>query len=106
GLDPAAKSRAALALALGLAWDRRPEALELFAQVAPEHLDDYALEWLARAALWNDDWPLADEAITAMSATQRDETRWRYWAGRVAEAAGKRREAGRLYRSILERDNY
>src|SRR5690606_40159474 len=41
-LDAAGASRAALALALGLAWDRRPESLELFAEVRDEELDDYA----------------------------------------------------------------
>ena len=99
-------SRAALVLALGLAWDRRPEALELFARVAPEHVDDYALGWLARAALWAGDFALARDAIAKMSPAQQGETRWRYWAARAAEQAGERREARELYRSVLPTDNY
>jgi len=105
-LDRDDKSRAALALALGLAWDRRPEALEVFAEVLPKHLDDYALGWLARAALWSGDFARAGDAIAAMSAAQRDETRWRYWAARVAEKTGERERARELYRSVLARDNY
>jgi len=106
GLDRDETSRAMLALALGLAWDRRPEALEIFARVAPEHLDDYALGWLARAALWAGDFGRAAEAIAAMSPAQRDETRWRYWAARAAEQAGERGRARELYRSVLPTDNY
>src|SRR5690606_25082844 len=105
-LDARARSRAALALALGLAWDRRAEALDLFARVAAEDLDDYALGWLARAALWAGDWPLVESAIDRMSPEAREETRWRYWAARAAEQTGDRRRARDLDREILPRDNY
>ena len=105
-LDGDEKSRAALALALGLAWDRRSESLELFAEVMPEHLDDYALGWLARAALWSGDFARAGDAIAAMSSAQRGETRWRYWAARVAEKSGEHERARELYRSVLGTDNY
>ncbi|MFO7286357.1 MAG: transglycosylase SLT domain-containing protein [Gammaproteobacteria bacterium] len=105
-LDARARSRAALALALGLAWDRRTEALDYFARVSPEDLDDYALGWLARAALWAGDWRLVEKTIERMSSETRDETRWRYWAARAAEATGERERARELYRAILPRDNY
>lgn len=104
--DPAAESRAARALALGLAWDRHSQALEYFARVAPEDLDDYTLGWLARAALWAGDWRLAGDSIRAMSDEARNETRWRYFAARAAEVAGNHRRARELYRSVLPRDNY
>lgn len=105
-LGPAATSRFTLHLALGLAWDRRPEALELFTRVAAEDLDDYALTWLARAAMWSTEWRLAGDAIAAMSAEQREQARWRYWAARVAEQKGERSRARELYRSVLQVDNY
>src|SRR5690606_24359476 len=82
------------------------EAVELFGRVAPEHIDDYALGWLARAALWAGDFALAKDAIAAMSPAQQDETRWRYWAARAAEETGDRRKARELYREVLPTDNY
>lgn len=106
GLDADAESRFTLALALGLAWDRRPEALEMFARVRPGDLDDYALGWLVRAALWARDWSRARQAMDAMTAATREETRWRYWDARIAEQLGERRRARELYRSILPTDNY
>ncbi|MBN1239028.1 MAG: lytic transglycosylase domain-containing protein [Gammaproteobacteria bacterium] len=106
GMGRRAASPYALALALGLAWDRRSEALDYFAAVAPQDMNDYALTWQTRAALWAGDFALADESIAAMSDAQRDETRWRYWAARAAEAEGQRANAQALYRSILPTDNY
>lgn len=105
-LGPAATSRFTLHLALGLAWDRRPEALGLFARVAAKDLDDFALTWLARAAMWSGEWRLAGDAIAGMSAVQREQARWRYWAARVAGQTGQRSRARELYRSVLQADNY
>jgi soluble lytic murein transglycosylase len=95
----------ALALALGLAWDRRPEALHYFA-VAEGELDDYALEWRARAALWSGSWELVGSSIAAMSQQQRETARWRYWAARAAGEQGDRRSANALFESLLRDDNY
>ena len=39
-------------LAKGLAWDRRPEALDYFARVPSATLDAVGREWRARAAMW------------------------------------------------------
>lgn len=91
------------ALALGLAWDRRPESLEYFARVPAAWMDDYTLAWQARAALWAGDMHLARRSIAAMSPEQRSSAQWRYWAARVSE---DRDERERLYRSILPNDNY
>ncbi|MEN8259070.1 MAG: transglycosylase SLT domain-containing protein [Pseudomonadota bacterium] len=96
---------ARLSLAFGLAWDRDSRALDFFPFAGPA-LDDYAREWLARAALWNDDWPLVEAAIAGMSATQRAESAWRYWAARAAEAVGDPTRACALYESLLPDDNY
>jgi soluble lytic murein transglycosylase len=96
----------ALALALGLAWDRRSESLQYFERVQPADLDDYALEWQARAALWAGDWALAGKSIAAMSTAQRESARWRYWAARVAEQSNDPQLARQLYESVLIDDNF
>src|SRR5690606_26590806 len=96
----------ALALALPLSWDRRSESLQYFERVQPADLDDYALEWQARAALWAADWALAGKSIAAMSDEQRESARWRYWAGRIAEQSGDSKLARQLYEAVLPDDNY
>lgn len=106
GLSAQAASRYALALALPLSWDRRTEALQYFRRVQAADLDDFALEWQARAALWAEDWALAGKSIAAMSSEQRESARWRYWAARIAERNGDSRLAVQLYESVLLDDNY
>ncbi|HEY8521843.1 MAG TPA: transglycosylase SLT domain-containing protein [Gammaproteobacteria bacterium] len=103
-LDAAEADGLRQALALGLAWDRRPEALAQFE--ATQARDDYTLAWRVRAALWHGDWDTAEAAIAAMSDAERATPRWRYWAGRAAERRGDLAAAAALYESILPRDNY
>jgi soluble lytic murein transglycosylase len=94
------------ALAKGLAWDRRPEALEYFARVPTAAFDDVGLEWWVRAAMWDGDWAAVSEAIAAMSPAQQSEWSWRYWAARAAEKRGDADAARALYAAVLGSDNY
>ena len=96
----------ALALALGLAWNRAPSALEYFEQVAPSDLDDTSLEWWTRAALWARDWKTAGRVIAMMTATNRQTARWRYWSARIAEQTHDTQTAQTLYEGLLTDDNY
>ncbi len=106
GYDDTAASPYALRLALGLAWDRRPEALDYFARARDTDLDDYALEWQARAALWSGDWPRVERSIARMSDSSRNHARWRYWLARAAQAQGREREARERYEAIVPSDNF
>ena len=106
GLSKESASPYALALALALAWDRDPAALEIFNLVAPSDLDDPSLEWWARAALWSKDWKVAAHAIAAMTETNRHTARWRYWSARIAEQSQDSQQAQTLYAGLLADDNY
>jgi soluble lytic murein transglycosylase len=105
-LDGKESSRFARVLALGLAWDRRAEAMRAFGRIGSDDLDDYALEWLTRAAAWNDDWRAAADAVTAMSAELRKQSAWRYWGARSAEALGDHVAARASYEAIVADDNF
>jgi soluble lytic murein transglycosylase len=96
----------ALALALSLAWNHDPAALEYFNLVASPDFDDSALEWRARAAILAGDWKLASKSIVAMSETNGQTARWRYWAARAAAQLHDFSQARRLYESLLGDDNY
>ncbi len=105
-LDTRQASRYALATALGLAWSRRPGALEYFSLVQPEDFDDVAHEWHVRAALWVGEWARAAQAIAAMPETLRNQNRWRYWAARATEVAGEREAARGEYAGVVPSDNW
>ena len=104
-LDDTTASPFARALALGMAWSRKPETLGYFAQVLPADNDSLSAEWWARAALWAGDWQQAAKAISAMSESQRNEQRWRYWAARAA-AAGGDQAANDLLASLAQEDGW
>lgn len=106
GLTEETASPYALALALGLSWDRRPEALHYFKRVQPKDFDDTAREWHARAALWAGDWKLVGNIIAAMPDQQRSHARWRYWSARATEKNGDPKLARQLYESVLLDDNF
>lgn len=106
GLTHESASPYALALALALAWARDPAALEYFDQVAASDFDDPSLEWWARAALWAKNWKLAAHAIAAMTETNRQTARWRYWSARTSEESHDEQTAQRIYESLLADDNY
>lgn len=95
-----------LALAKGLAWDRRAEALDYFARVPRASLDDVGREWWARAALWAGDWGTVRAAIAAMPGAQQADWPWLYWTARAAEEQGDSDTARALYRATLQGDNY
>jgi soluble lytic murein transglycosylase len=96
----------ALAVALPLAWGRDARAEDFFARVSSHDLDDAALEWRARAALWVGNWPLVTQTIAAMSETNRQSARWRYWSARALEQAGDTTQAHRLFAALAPDDNY
>ena len=89
GLTEVTASPYALALgARAVVGSRSGSAALLQARRSPADLDDYALEWQARAAMWAATGTLVANTIAAMSDTQRGLTRWRYWAARAAERNG------------------
>jgi soluble lytic murein transglycosylase len=104
--DAKAASPYALALALALAWDRDPDALNYFSLADAADFDDAAREWQARAALWAQDWGLVVRSISSMSDANRRTARWRYWAARAAEQNKDLTLARQLYNSVLIDDNY
>src|SRR5215469_10229307 len=106
GLTRETGSPYALALALSLAWNHDPAALEYFDLVASRDFDDSALEWRSRAAILAGDWKIASKTIVAMSETNRRTARWRYWAARAAAQLHDSSQARRLYESLLSDDNY
>ena len=96
----------ALDVALALAWQRDARAETFFARVASRDLDDSALEWRARAALWAGNWTVVRQSIAAMSQANQQSARWRYWSARAADAAGDAPLAHQLFSALAPDDNY
>lgn len=110
-LKPSMATAEALTLsaALPLAWSRDPAALGLFQSAiqSGQPLDDRALEWRLRAALWSGEWLQVLAWTDALPATLAQQPRWRYWRARALETLGKAEQARPLYRALTgEFDTY
>lgn len=90
-------------IALMAAVDLEPAALEFLRRVPEEHRDVQLLEWWARLALAQGDWPEVGMVIDKLPQEQRDDHRWRYWRARAQLAAGEA-ELGSLALSALARE--
>jgi len=93
-------------LALGLAWDRRAEALEVFARLDVTAHDDYSRGWLVRSALWNGEVEKARDALRSMSTQTQSNSEWTYWRARTDELLGDETGARSRYTALTGRDNY
>jgi soluble lytic murein transglycosylase len=105
-LSSESASAFALAVALPLAWRRDAHAEDYFARVSTHDLDDNVLEWRARAAMWAGNWSLVTQTIAAMSETNRQTARWRYWSARALDQTGDPAQAHALWVALAPDDNY
>lgn len=82
------------------ALNREDRTLEFFADLPAE-------PWRVRAALWQQDWQAAQEAILSLNIDEQQSSRWQYWLGRSQAALGQVKSANDTLRAlVLERDYY
>jgi soluble lytic murein transglycosylase len=106
GFDNEARAQLRRSYALGLAYDRDPEAVRQFRDVPDSALDTLAREWRVRAALLHGDWRRASQWIEAMPEAQRSEPRWRYWQARLHARRRDREQARALYAEVAQEREY
>lgn len=93
------------ALALGLAWDREPDAVDYFGRL-PETADARVQEWRIRAALWNRKWDQAREWMARMPKALATQDRWTYWRARILEKKkATQAQAVSLYQGLSLQNN-
>ncbi|MEQ1440383.1 transglycosylase SLT domain-containing protein [Fontimonas sp. SYSU GA230001] len=92
--------------ALGLAWDRRPEALDWFRRLPQTAVDAEVHEWRVRAALWSGDAEQASAWLHELPAATGAEPRWTYWRARSLERLGRRQQSEQLYKTLAQDNGY
>lgn len=92
--------------ALGLAWDRRAEAIDWFRRLPDAAVDTEVQEWRVRAALWNGDAELASMWLHALPASMSEEPRWTYWRARSLERLGRRQQSTQLFKALAQDNGY
>lgn len=95
-----------VALALGLAWDRSPDAVEYMTQVPDAAADARVQEWRIRAALWSGNWEQAREWISRLPKSLATQDRWTYWRARALEKdKNTQAQAVSLYQGLSLQNN-
>jgi len=98
-LTPAQQGRVRYQIALWTVASYLPDSARRLAAVPESAYDERLHEWRTREAMARGDWPAALAAIRKMPASQRNDSRWRWFEGRLLEKTGKSAEANALYRA-------
>ncbi|PKM08105.1 MAG: lytic murein transglycosylase [Gammaproteobacteria bacterium HGW-Gammaproteobacteria-4] len=93
-------------LALWTVASYDPGAAERLARVPASAYDERLHEWRVREALARGDDAAALAALQAMPATQRGDSRWRYFEARLLERSGDAAAATALYRQVAQESNF
>ena len=94
------------ALALGLSWNRLPEALTYFEKIPEPVTDEKVLEWRLRAALWNGQWKLVRDWSQRLPKSMAALDRWSYWHARALEQNNKTaKQAKEFFQALSLKNN-
>lgn len=93
-------------VALGLAWDRMPDALTWLDSLHKDVIDDKVLEWRARAAIWANDWARLRKAINALPDQLNTKPEWQYWYGRALLGLGKTSDGKKKLHAVADDTSY
>lgn len=93
-------------VALGLSWDRKPEAIAAFRALPESAADARVHEWRVRSALWNRELELASQWLHQLPADMAAEPRWTYWRARTLEVLGRNRQSRPIYQTLAQEHGY
>ncbi|MGZ5621974.1 MAG: transglycosylase SLT domain-containing protein [Methylobacter sp.] len=87
-------------LAISLARNRNPEAYYRLSQLPV--VDAEVNEWKVRAALLEQNWRHVAEALSGLTAQERQDPKWQYWLARSLEQTGNSLQAQDVYIKLAE----
>lgn len=99
GLSAEQQGQVLYEIALWTVASYLPDSARRLAAVPESAYDERLHEWRTREAMARGDWPAALAAIRRMPPTQRNDSRWRWFEGRLLEKTGRTGEATALYRA-------
>ncbi|WP_313319135.1 transglycosylase SLT domain-containing protein [Stenotrophomonas sp.] len=106
GLSAEQQGQVLYEIALWTVASYLPDSARRLAAVPESAYDERLHEWRTREAMARGDWPAALAAIRKMPAKQRNDSRWRWFEGRLLEKTGKPAEATALYRAAASEPTF
>jgi soluble lytic murein transglycosylase len=102
GMDEAERGKVLYEAALWTVASYDPDSARRLDAVPESAYDERLHEWRAREAMARGDWRAALAAIRKMPKTQREDSRWQYFEGRLAEETGDQAAARRLFQEAAK----
>ncbi len=102
GMDERQRGNVLYEAALWTVASYLPDSARRLAAVPRSVYDERLHEWQVREAMARGDWPAALAAVRRMPPVQREDSRWRYFEGRLAEKTGDKPAATRLLREAAQ----
>ncbi len=96
GMDEVQRGKVQYEAALWTVASYLPDSARRLAAVPLSVYDERLHEWQVREAMARSDWPAALAALRRMPVAQREDSRWRYFEGRLAGKTGDKPAATRL----------
>ncbi len=106
GFDEAQRGAVLYQVALWTVASYLPDSARRLAAVPASAYDENLHEWQVREALARSDWPAALAATRTMGTTQRNDSRWQYFAARTSELTGDASGAQALYRQAAQASDF
>src|SRR5690606_30984665 len=100
------RGRALYMVALWTAASLLPESGRRLAAVPAASYDERLHEGQVRAAIARSDWPAALNAIRRMGDEQRNDSKYQYFEGRLAELTGDRASARARYAAAADQPEF
>lgn len=93
-------------IALQGAYSADPRAIDWLRELTTDARDSHVAEWMARAAVRAQDWPLLIEIVTRHRDSLLDDPGWRYWHAVALLNAGEQEAAHAVLEPLSERRQY
>lgn len=107
-LNPNAEQRYEMQryVALLYAQNHESQALAWFARLDHSRMEEHALGWEIRAAIYQQRWPLVIEAIRDLQPELANDEEWRYWHARALAENGQTEQARAIYEPLSRERSY
>ncbi|MEO6102528.1 MAG: transglycosylase SLT domain-containing protein, partial [Pseudoxanthomonas sp.] len=102
GMDESERGKVLYEAALWTVASYEPDSARRLNAVPDASYDERLHEWRVREAMSRGDWRAALAAIRKMPTAQREDSRWQYFEGRLAEKTGDQAGAQRLFRNAAK----
>ena len=88
------------------ALSRLPQANDWYQRAGNVAMSPVQRSWRVRAALRAHDWPLVEQSIDQLQASEQGRPEWIYWRARARAAQGDSQSARQLYQQIAQGHDY